>query len=126
MQYPLASSNSSKVFSLRLGLPTMTCVQLGENPWDEHTSPPSSSTMAEYKIRSCGLMEDNRTLGSSFCFCYSKETKDKLLARLAGSSNDVRGGLETPPPEIYQGSQKNDVPYSTIMRRGEILANLAK
>ena len=80
---------AARYFSLQLGLPTMTCVQLGKNPWDEHTSPPSSSTMAEYKIRSCGLMEDNRTLGSSFCFCYSKETKDKLLARIVGSSNDV-------------------------------------
>ena len=78
----LPAAIAARYFSLRLGLPTMTCVQLGENPWDEHTSPPSSSTMAEYKIRSCGLMEDNRTLGSSFCFCYSKESK---LARMFGS-----------------------------------------
>ena len=86
----LPAAIAARYFSLRLGLPTITCVQLGENPWDEHTSPPSSSTMAEYKIRSCGLMEDKRTLGASFCFCYSEETENKWLTRLLGGSNDVK------------------------------------
>lgn len=74
----LPAAIAARYFSLRLGLPTMTCVQLGENPWDEHTSPPSSSTMAEYNIRSCGLMEDNRTLGGSFGFSYYMNAKKKL------------------------------------------------
>ena len=82
---PTPAAIAARYFSLRLGLPTMTCVQLGENPWDEHTSPPSSSTMAEYKMHSCAHMEDKRILGNSFGFCYIKKKKKraiKLLARL--------------------------------------------
>ena len=44
MKYEVCSTHlpaaiAARYFSLQLGLPTMTCVQLGENPWDEHTSP---------------------------------------------------------------------------------------
>ena len=57
----LQAAIAARYFSLQLGLPTMT--HLGETPGMSTLLPQAPQQyIAEYEIRSCGLMEDKKEL----------------------------------------------------------------